>query len=263
MDTKIVKDMSESVTENEVDMVENGLDDSWTDKNKIMEEDFNDFIKTSHNDDEDEPKLVMIQGKNKDFLVSRRKVSDVIRSASFHRGFKEIKETSFKVTDFKNKQYSTECDVEVKIGAEKGKAKLTIYKDNKKKEGKKNQTIMISKKSKNDSKYVKCVTKLIEGLLEGFMKKEIKETDVVNEAKKVNKCDKCEKEFYTSQGLCLHKTRIHGEKKEEKVMSFDCDECEGKFREVQALNKHKNKMHKKEVEDKKRKGRKKQARAEF
>ena len=135
---------------------------------------------------------------------------DVLRTASFHRGFKDINTTSFKVTDFSNKQYSTECDVEIECGEDKGKCKVTIYKHNKKKEGKKQQTIMITKKAKNKSLHVKKCTNLMQLLLEGFMKKEINKADVVIT---VNKCDKCDRKFPTQQGLTIHQSKTHGEKK--------------------------------------------------
>ena len=201
-----------------------------------------------HFDEEDEPKLVMIQGKNKEFLVARRKLLDVLRTASFHRGFKEINNTSFKVTDFANKQYSTECDVEVKCSEEKGKAKVTIYKDNKKKEGKKEQTLMITKKSKNKSVHVKNVTSLMQYLLEGFMKKDIKDVDVVI-AVKSNDCDKCERKFPTEQGLNFHKAKTHEEKKEVNMVTYDCTQCEGKFKLQALLNSHIMKTHHVETAD--------------
>ena len=178
-------------------------ENGWEEHENIKEEEFNDYTKISNFDEEEEPRLVMIQGKNKEFLVSRRKVVDVLRTASFHRGFKEINDTTFKVTDFSNKQYSTECDVEIKYneykGKCKGKCKVTIYKDNKKKEGKKQQTLMITKKAKNKSLHVRKVTRLMQYLLDGFMKKEIKEADVVIAVKK--DCDKCEKKVSHRTGI--------------------------------------------------------------
>ena len=161
------EDMNVVKEEDEIKVVdiikeEGKEEDGWEEKKNIKEEEFNDYTKISHFDEEDEPKLVMIQGKNKEFLISRRKVLDVLRTASFHRGFKEINNTCFKVTDFSNKQYSTECDVEVRFGEEKGKCKVTIYKDNKKKEGRKQQTLIITKKARNKSVHFKNVTNLMQ-----------------------------------------------------------------------------------------------------
>ena len=185
--------------EDDITVIEEKEEDGWEEKNKVKEEEFDDYVKISHFDEEDEPKLVMLQGKNKEFLMSRRKLLDVLRTASFHRGFKEINNTSFKVTDFSNKQYSTECDVEVKFGEEKGKCKVTIYKDNKKKEGRKQQTLMITKKARNKSVHVKNVTNLMQYFLDGFMKKEIKEGYVVIEVKS-NDCDKCDRKISCPSG---------------------------------------------------------------
>ena len=66
-----------------------------------------------------------------------------------------INKTRFKASNLQNKPYSLEADIEtINEDNEKGKCKLTIYKDNKKKAGKKEQTIMISKKAKNYAKHV-------------------------------------------------------------------------------------------------------------
>ena len=162
----------------------------------IKEEEFEDYSKTSHNDEEEEPKMITIRGTNKEYLSARRKTNEIFRTASFHRGFKKVLTTSFKVTNFKNQQYASEFDVEVKSDGRKGKAKVTIYKDNKKKEGKKQQTIMITKKARNESKNVRKVSEnIIQPLLEGFIKKELKLEDIVNETKEESEatCDICNK----------------------------------------------------------------------
>ena len=192
--------------------------------------------------------MILIQGKNKEYLSARKKVNEILRTASFHRGFKKVKTTSFKVTEFKNQQYSSEFDVEVKKGGEQGKAKITIYKDNKKKEGKKEQTIMITKKAKNESKFVKKVSKhVIESLLEGFIKKELKIEDIVNETKEESEaiCDICEKKCINDQGLALHKSRMHDIKKKVMDLVYKCEECDGKFQMRKLLNEHIRKVHKK------------------
>ena len=66
--------------------------------------------------------MILVQGKNREYLSARKKIYEVLRSASFHRGFKKVMNTSFKVTEFKNQQYSSEFDIEVKKDGEKGKA---------------------------------------------------------------------------------------------------------------------------------------------
>ena len=71
---------------------------------------------------------------------------------------------------------------------------MTNYKDNKKKEGRKQHTLMITKKARNKSVHVKNVTNLMQYFLDGFMRKKIKEGDVVIEVKS-NDCDKCDKNF--------------------------------------------------------------------
>ena len=227
-------------------------EDTQEDEKKVINEEFDDFIKISHNDEEEEPRMVLIQGKNRDYLSSRKKVNEILRTASFHRGFKKVYSTSFKVTEFKNQQYSSEYDVEVKKNGEKGKAKVTIYKDNKKKEGKKEQTIMITKKAKNESKFVRKVTEnVIQPLLEGFSRKEIKIEDIVNETKEESevKCDMCDKKCLNDQGLALHKSRMHDKKKKIMGLNFECGDCEGKFQTQKLLNDHVIKLHKK-LEDK-------------
>ena len=135
-------DQDEPLTPTEDDVEEGeentNIKEEQEEENIIVKEEFDDYMKTSHHDEEDEPKMITIQGTNRDYLSARRKVNEAFRTASFHRGYKKALTTSFKVTDFKNQQYSSEFDVEVKQDGNKGKAKVTIYKDNKKKEGKKN-----------------------------------------------------------------------------------------------------------------------------
>merc|ERR1712204_119166 len=150
-------------------------DDYENVKNDVTEDDFGDFIVTKH----EEMKLITVRGKNMEFLSARRKISSIVRKASFNKGFNEVNKTKFKVTNYKALMYSNECDVEINEQGVKGKAKLTIYKDNKKKEGKKDQTIMVTKLSKHDTKYVKLVSEnVIQFLLEGFLTKTIEESVV-------------------------------------------------------------------------------------
>merc|ERR1712129_419592 len=128
---------------------------------------------------DEEMKLVTIRGKNLQFLSARRKIAKVIKKASFHKGFNDVNQIKFKVTNFKDLMYSTDCDIEVVEKGEKGKCKVTLYKDNKKKEGKKDQTIMMTKLSKHDAKYVQVVAeRIIQYLLQGFLNKSISESVV-------------------------------------------------------------------------------------
>ena len=233
-----IEDIEDGMDQDEAEATVEAAEDKEEEEKSIEEEEFDDYTKTSHNDEEEEPKMITIQGTNKDYLSARRKVNEIFRTASFHRGYKNVFTTSFKVTDFKNQQYSSEFDVEVKRDGQKGKAKVTIYKDNKKKEGKKQQTIMITKKAKNESKHViKVSENIIQPLLEGFIKKELKLEDIVNETKEESeaKCDMCNKNCLNDQGLALHKSRMHGIKKQVMELSYECDACEGKFQTEKLL----------------------------
>jgi len=183
-------------------------------KVEVIEDDFGDFTVTKHKD----MKLITIRGKNLEFLNARRNLLKVMRTASFNKGQNEVNNTKFKVTNFKALMYSNECEVEVCEKSDKGKCKLTLYKDNKKKEGKKDQTIMVTKLAKHDSKFVKVVVEnIIQYLLEGFLTKSLSdsvvvEKDVKEEKQEVHKCDICDNKFVSNAGLKTHKTRIHGKK---------------------------------------------------
>ena len=217
-------------------------------KKDVIEEDFGDFTVNKHED----MKLITIRGKNIEFLNARRKITNIVRTASFNKGYNEINKTKFKVSNYKSLMYSNECDIEINDKGVKGKAKLTLYKDNKKKEGKKEQTIMVTKLSKHDAKFVNIVVQsFIQYLLEGFLTKTITETivrvqDVKEEKQEVNKCEKCDKSFVSMHGLKVHMTRMHGEKTETKDNWFSCDKCEGKFKLEGALANHKKERHEKE-----------------
>jgi len=214
-------------------------------KKDVTEDDFGDFTVTKHED----MKLITIRGKNLQFLSARRKISNIVRKASFNKGYNEVNKTKFKVTNYKSLMYSNECDVEISDKGEKGKAKLTLYKDNKKKEGKKDQTIMVTKLAKHDAKNVKTLTEnVIQYLLVGFLTKTISESivevkDVKEEKQSVMTCDKCDRNFVSIPGLKTHMTRMHGEKTEVKKDWFSCDKCEGRFKLEGALVNHKNEKH--------------------
>ena len=96
----------------------------------------------------------------------------------------------------------------------------------KKKEGKKEQTIMITKKAKNGSKYVRKVTvNMIQPFLEGFTKKKLKVEDIVNETKEESevKCDMCHKICTNDQGLAIHKSPMHEKKVMVMALCYECD----------------------------------------
>ena len=214
-------------------------------KKEVIENDHGDFTVTKHED----MKLVTIRGKNLEFLSARREITKMVKKASFNKNFNEVNKTKFKVTNLKDMMYSTDCDVEVDENGKKGKCKVTIYKDNKKKEGKKEQTIMVTKLVKHDTKYVKIVAEnIIQYLLEGFLTKNIEETEV----KKISSsktesvdCEKCGKRCMSKPGLKVHMTRAHGEKAEVKEAWFSCNQCEGKFKLEGALINHKKAKHEK------------------
>ena len=104
---------SDAVYKSEIESVENNMDQDepstpgWSEEiqeeeKTVIKEEFDDFVKISHIDEEEEPRMILIQGKNKEYLSAWRKVNEILRTASFHRGFKKVKTTSFKVTEFKN-----------------------------------------------------------------------------------------------------------------------------------------------------------------
>ena len=139
----------------------------------VKVEEHKDYTKTMH--DADEPKLITIRGINQPFLEARRKIARVIRRGNLQTNGLTVNGIQFKVLNMQDKQFSTEADIEtIDEQGEKGKSKLTIYKDNKKKAGKKEQTIMISKKAKHEAKHVTTLTtNVIQYLLEGFINNEV------------------------------------------------------------------------------------------
>ena len=141
---------------------------------QVKNEEILEYTKSTH--DEDDPKLITIRGSSTEYLEARRDLGKIIRRSSLQQGYLVVNGTKFKAKNLQNKIYSTEVDIEIidQKGA-KGQCKLTIYKDNKKKIGKKDQTIMISKKARHDSKYVKIVSKnIVQYILKGIIKKQIK-----------------------------------------------------------------------------------------
>ena len=194
---------------------------------KVKIEEYNDFTKTTH--DEEEPKLITIRGTSNDFLEARWRLVKIITRGALYKKHVKVNNTSFKVTNVQNKVCSTEVDIEtLDKDNEKGKTKLTIYKDNKKKNGKKDQTIMISKKAKNDAKHVQILSaNIIQYLLEGFITKKVSEEDIIwNEIKSLNNtsftCEVCAKKFPTKQGCSLHNIKVH---KKTVKFAFPCELC--------------------------------------
>ena len=111
----------------------------------IKTEEHKNYTKTTH--DEGDPKLFTLRGSSRDFLEARRARARLIRRSHLQNNYIVVNGTNFKVRNMIDKTYSTEADVEtIDEDHLKGVCKLTIYRDNKKKAGKKDQTIMISKK---------------------------------------------------------------------------------------------------------------------
>jgi len=81
-------------------------------KKDVTEDDFGDFTVTKHED----MKLITIRGKNLQFLSARRKISNIVRKASFNKGYNEVNKTKFKVTNYKSLMYSNECIMSQLLG---------------------------------------------------------------------------------------------------------------------------------------------------
>jgi len=141
-----VNKMNDDNTDGEIVSLEEEVKDV---KKEVAEIDHVDFTVTKHED----MKLVTIRGKSLEFLSARREITKIVKKASFNKNCNEVNKTKFKITNLKDLMYSTDCDVEVNENGRKGKCEVTIYKDNKKKEGKKEQTIMVTKLVKHDTKY--------------------------------------------------------------------------------------------------------------
>ena len=144
-----------------------------------------------------------------------------------------------------DKQFSLEADIEtIDEHGEKGKSKLTIYKDSKKKVGKKEQTIMITKKARHEAKHVNAhSSNFIQYLLEGFINNRIAEDDVKTNIEKqcsVFPCEVCKKTIKTKQGCSQHKTKVHPNK-------FICVECGEEKSTKEALDGHVELQHNKSL----------------
>ena len=86
-----------------------------------------------------------------------------------------------------SKPYSKEADKEtIDENNQRWRSKVTIYKNNKKKAGKKDQTIMISKKEKyNARSFALFSNNIIQYLLEGFIKKDFSIEKIRNLVEKI------------------------------------------------------------------------------
>ena len=150
----------------------------------------------------------------------------------------------FKVTNYQTKMYHIDADIEISDNGKKGVSKLTIYKDNKKKAGKKEETIMISKKSKQDSNFTKLLSEdVVQFVLDGLLTRSITE-DVFKilqtnkfPARSELKCNQCDKTFISNQGRALHMTLIH------KKPIIKCDICREIFKSVKFLAIHREVKH--------------------
>ena len=226
------KDAELKNNENKQETSENTEDESSEDAEvepNTKVEEFEDYTKTTHN--EDEPNLIILKGTSTDFLEARRRIAKIVKTSSLQKKYLVINKTRFKTTNLQSKPYSLEADIETTDeNNQKGKSKLTIYKDNKKKVGKKEQTIMISKKAKNNAKHVEVLSNnIIQFLLESFIKKDFKIKEIVKEevSNKASdhKCDVCENQFTTKQGLSNHKARTHDKVISEVQKKLPCSDC--------------------------------------
>ena len=102
----------------------------------VKTEEFLEYSKTTH--DDDDPKLITLRGSSTEYLEARRDLGKIVRRSSLQQGYLIVNGTKFKAKNLQNKMYSTEADIEIiDQNGPKGQCKLTIYKDNKKKVGKK------------------------------------------------------------------------------------------------------------------------------
>ena len=144
----------------------------------VKTEEHKDYTKTIHN--VEEPKLITIRGISQAFLDARRSIAKILRRGNLQTAGLKVNGIQFKVLNMQDKQFSLEADIEtIDEHGEKGKSKLTIYKDNKKKAGKKEQTIMMTKKARHEAKHVNTLSlNIIQYLLEGFINNCITDDDV-------------------------------------------------------------------------------------
>ena len=106
----------------------------------VKEEKFQDYTKTTH--DVNNPKLITLRGRSSDFLEARVSLTNIMRRSNLQKNHLVVNGIQFKVKNLQNKIYSTEADVEtIDENNLKGQSKLTIYKDNKKKAGKRTKQL--------------------------------------------------------------------------------------------------------------------------
>ena len=106
----------------------------------VKEEKFQDYTKTTHV--VNNPKLITLRGRSSDFLEARVSLTNIMRRSNLQKNHLVVNGIQFKVKNLQNKIYSTEADVEtIDENNLKGQSKLTIYKDNKKKAGKRTKQL--------------------------------------------------------------------------------------------------------------------------
>ena len=106
----------------------------------VKKEKFQDYTKTTH--DVNNPKLITLRGRSSDFLETRVCLTKIMRRSNLQKNHVVVNGIQFKVKNLQNKIYSTEADVEtIDEKNLKGQSILTIYKDNKKKAGKRTKQL--------------------------------------------------------------------------------------------------------------------------
>ena len=106
----------------------------------VKKEKFQDYTKTTH--DVNNPKLITLRGRSSDFLEARVSLTNIMRRSNLPKNHLVVNGIQFKVKNLQNKIYSTEADVEtIDEKNLKGQSILTIYKDNKKKAGKRTKQL--------------------------------------------------------------------------------------------------------------------------
>ena len=237
------------------------------------EEEFDNFIKTTKgenpNDHNESPVNITFRGKTPDFMKVRSILEKSLQKAEVF----VIGDCQFRVALVNPvRTFSKEVEIEAIISHEnivtKGKARLTVYKE--KKKGKK-VTIMVSKVTNHDTKFVKSVAEnFVQYLLVNFINGDLteeqfehyKQSKVGSEKKEPEiECAFCDRKFKSKQGCSLHITHAHpGTKKiksknvetllerkkrlldehrvKEYSKKFPCDFCVLMFRNKDVLKSH-------------------------
>ena len=125
---------------------------------------------------------------------------------------KEIGNVKFKTLDAKEQGSGIQMDVQVTNHKDRGNAILKVY--GPKEDGKKYNSVTISKCKESDSKFIVILAeKVIKPLMDKFLSGDMKivESSPENSDMKLQlfKCSFCEKVCKTSAGLKVHSTRMH------------------------------------------------------